>query len=338
MASTYDEAGVDLDAADEVVERISDAVQSTWGPDVVGAFGGFAGGIEMPTGYRNPVLMMSTDGVGTKLDIARRAQSFDGVGADLVAMCVDDLAAAGASPLAFTDYIAVGSIQPDREAAIVRSVATACAAAGVALLGGETAEHPGTMPSHAIDIAGTALGVAERDGIVTGAGIAPGDVVIGVPSPNLRSNGFSLVRSVLDDLDLNAPFPGETRSAAEVLLEPSVIYAPAVVAAIGVGGVHGLAHVTGGGLAGNVRRVLPDSVSIEIDAQTWDVPNVFAVVQDRGGVATEEMRTVFNMGIGFVLAVESDRSAEVCGVFASHGHAARPIGRVVAGDRTITYV
>ncbi|MDH3397384.1 MAG: AIR synthase related protein, partial [Acidimicrobiia bacterium] len=200
--STYRDSGVDLEAAGEFVAQIGPAVQATWNDRVVGGFGGFAAGIRIPSGYERPVLMMSTDGVGTKIELARMTDLIKGLGFDLVAMCIDDLAAVGARPLAFTDYLAVGSLQPERDRVLIESIAAACLAAGCALLGGETAEHPGAMPVHAFDLAGTALGIVEEDQEVTGASIQKGDLVIGVESPNLRSNGFSLVRAVLGDVDL----------------------------------------------------------------------------------------------------------------------------------------
>lgn len=321
--STYRDAGVDLDSADHVVDRIGSAVTSTWGPNVVGAFGGFAGGFTLPAGRRDPLLMMSTDGVGTKLEIARRLDRFEGVGADLVAMCVDDLAVAGATPIAFTDYIATGRIETTRIATIVGSIAAACRTAGCALVGGETAEHPGTMEWDAIDLAGTALGVVERDEHLTGALIVPGDTILGVVSPNLRSNGFSLVRHIIRDLDLEtAELDGV--ALADLLLDPSVIYAPAAVAAATA--VHGYAHVTGGGLEANLARVLPPGVRAEVRSDRWPVPPIFDYLASLGEVADEEMRRVFNMGIGFV-AVTADPDA-VAGAFADHGHTTHEIGHI----------
>jgi phosphoribosylformylglycinamidine cyclo-ligase len=225
--TTYREAGVDLEGADDHIGRIAETVVATWGPEVVGGFGGFAAGIRIPDGYRSPVLMMTTDGVGTKLDLARRTGRWDGVGWDLVAMCVDDLAAAGARPLALVDYMAVGRLDANRDRAIVSSIAAACTEAGCALLGGETAEHPGVMDSDAVDLAAAALGVVE-DGEQLGPDrVRRGDLIVGLASPNLRSNGFSLVRKA---------FGEDAETHADLLLAPSVIYSTVVLEAIAAGG------------------------------------------------------------------------------------------------------
>ncbi|MDH3306624.1 MAG: phosphoribosylformylglycinamidine cyclo-ligase [Acidimicrobiia bacterium] len=333
--ATYKQAGVDIEAADRLVGSIAADVTRTWGNDVVGGFGGFAAGIRIPAGFEHPILMMSTDGVGTKLEIARRHDALDGIGFDLVAMCVDDLAAVGASPLGFTDYIAVGAIDPVREQRIVRSVAAACAAAGCALLGGETAEHPGVMGVDHLDVAGAALGIVEEGHEVTGDGIRPGDAVIGMFSPNLRSNGFSLVRQVFDLDRLHDQFPGDTRSVGDVLTEPSVIYSPAVLAAVATGGVHGLAHITGGGLPGNVGRPLPTGLQAVIDTASWMPPGVFEVVARRGEISRPEMFATFNMGIGFVAVAQRGATDDIIATFAAHGHDAAVIGSIRPGDQPV---
>ncbi|MEE8375562.1 MAG: phosphoribosylformylglycinamidine cyclo-ligase [Acidimicrobiia bacterium] len=317
--TSYRAAGVDLDGASKHVASISEEVRSTWTENVVGAFGGFAAGVEIPPGYDNPVVMMSTDGVGTKLDLARRVGAWDGVGADLVAMCVDDLAAAGAKPLGFVDYMAVGSLQPERDTAIVKSIARACLEAGCALLGGETAEHPGVMEPDAVDLAGAVMGVVENGEELGPHLVGDGDLIVGFLSPNLRSNGFSLVRMVFgDDIENHAP----------ALLESSVIYAPAVLEAVGIGAVHAGAHITGGGIAENLGRVVPEGLSAIIDTSTWQIPPVFDLVSDRG-VSQDEMFRTFNMGIGFCLVVETD---VVDDVLAASRHEPRVIGRITTGD------
>lgn len=333
--TSYREAGVDLTGADRHVSRIAPLVTATWGPAVVGGFGGFAAGVELPAGYRRPVLMLSTDGVGTKIEIARRTGRWDGIGFDLVAMCVDDLAVVGARPLAFVDYLAVGALDSDRDAALVGSVARACTAVGAALVGGETAEHPGIMERDQVDLAGAALGVVEKGEEVTGERIRPGDVVVGIASPNLRSNGFSLVRRVFADADLSARFPGEEATMADVLLRPSVLYAPAVLAAVESGAVRGAAHITGGGLPGNLVRTLPDGCRAVLDTSSWEKPNVFTVLAQRGGIADDAMAETFNLGIGFCLVVASDDAAAVVSIIGGHGHDARVIGEVLAGDRSV---
>lgn len=299
--TSYRRAGVDLDGAEAHVDRISDTVVSTWGPDVVGVFGGFAAGVKIPDGYRSPVLMMTTDGVGTKLDLARRANRWEGVGWDLVAMCVDDLAASGARPLALVDYMAVGRLDADRDRAIVESVAAACSEAGCALLGGETAEHPRVMEVHSVDLAAAALGVVEEGEQLSPARVSEGDVIVGLASPNLRSNGFSLVREVLGDA---------VEDYFDMLLEPSVIYAPQVLRAVATGAVKSAAHITGGGIPGNLVRAVPAGLGALVDISSWEVPTVFELL-GYAGVARDELFRVFNMGIGFCLVVDPTAVGDV---------------------------
>lgn len=322
----YRAAGVDLDAADDHVARIGPLVTSTWTDGVLGAFGGFATGIRLPEGYRSPVLMMSTDGVGTKLDLARLTGRWEGVGSDLVAMSVDDLAVSGARPLAFVDYMAVGALDGERDTVIVSSVASACREAGCALLGGETAEHPGVMDVDAVDLAGAALGVVEEGQELGPDRVREGDLLVGLHSPNLRSNGFSLVRRIFDGTDLDDPFPEEGVSVGEVLTRPSVIYTPAVLAATTTGAVHAAAHVTGGGLAANLARSVPPELEATVDHWGWEWPHVFTEIQRRGGVSVEVMRRTFNLGIGFCLVVDP---AGVDAVLdATSAHAPTVIGHI----------
>lgn len=325
--TSYRDAGVDLEGADRHVEAIAGLVTATWGPGVVGGFGGFAAGVELPPGYRRPVLMLSTDGVGTKLALIAATGRWDGVGFDLVAMCADDLAAAGAQPIAFVDYMAVGSLQPARDRAIVASIAEACADIGMPLVGGETAEHPGVMAAGDVDLAGAALGVVEHGRQIDGTAIRPGDVIIGLPSPNLRSNGFSLVRRVFAGADLTRPFPGEDSSLGEELTRPSVLYTPHVMAAFDTGFVRGAAHITGGGLPGNLPRTLPEGCGAEIDPRAWEMPGVFRMIAQRGPVAWEDMAAAFNLGIGFCLVTTPSDADAV--LDATRTTESRVIGRVV---------
>jgi phosphoribosylformylglycinamidine cyclo-ligase len=334
--STYRETGVDLDAADELVDRIGWRVTSTWTDDVIGGFGGFAAGIRLPPGYQKPVLMMSTDGVGTKAEIARVTGLVEGLGYDLLAMVADDLAAAGALPIAMQDYIAVGYLDLDRVELLVESIADACADNDVALLGGETAEHPGTIEGDRFDLAATALGIVELGDEVDNERIEAGDVIIGVHSPNLRSNGFSLVRAlIVDQLDLDAQFPGSDLTVAETLLQPSIVYAPAVMNALARSEAHGLAHITGGGLPGNVARILPEGTASAIERSRWTVPDVFDVIQKLGSVAEDEMFRTFNMGIGFVAIAPEDDADRLIKGFDSHSLEATVIGRIVEGEQTV---
>lgn len=315
--TSYQEAGVDLEGAARHVGNISDLVTSTWTDKVVGGFGGFAAGVEIPGGYHSPVLMMSTDGVGTKLELARRSGNWGGVGHDLVAMCVDDLAAVGARPLGFVDYMAVEAIDLIRDSAIVESISAACSLAGCPLLGGETAEHPGVMKREAVDLAGAVMGVVEKGSEWGPQRVKEGDVVIGLISPNLRSNGFSLIRSVFGD---------EIDQHLELLLEPSVIYSPAVLALEDQ--VHSAAHITGGGLADNLARALPNGVGAIVDTTRWDRPAVFDLVSSMD-VSPNEMWHTFNMGIGFCVIASPADIQNIMSVVQRHDP--RVIGEITHG-------
>jgi phosphoribosylformylglycinamidine cyclo-ligase len=323
--NTYRSAGVSLQGADRHVETIAPLVTSTWGPLVEGSFGGFAAGIRVPPGYRNPILMMTTDGVGTKLELARQTGRWDGVGYDLVAMVIDDLAATGARPLGLVDYMAVGALDPERDTRVVDSIAAACREGGVALLGGETAEHPGVMAPDQIDLAAAALGVLEAGEELGPARVTEGDIIIGLPSPNLRSNGFSLARQIVADRDLDDVFPGEDASLGEVLLRPSVLYSPVVQPILGL--CHSAVHVTGGGLPGNIPRVLPNGLGAELKMGSWEIPPIFRVLKDWGRLSEEELLSVFNMGIGFLLIVPPDAAGEVATTIGGV-----VVGRILAGD------
>jgi phosphoribosylformylglycinamidine cyclo-ligase len=312
--TSYRDAGVDLDGADRHVTRIASSVTATWGPQVIGAFGGFAAGVRVPERYSRPVLMMTTDGVGTKLELARRTGLWQGVGHDLVAMCVDDLAAVGARPLGLVDYMAVGALDPDRDATIVGSIAQACLIARCPLLGGETAEHPDVMDPDAVDLAATAMGVVEEGAELRPDRVEVGDVVVGLVSHNLRSNGFSLVRRVFGD---------DLEEHAVELLQPSVIYSPLVLDVIDGGGVHAAAHITGGGIAANLARSLPEGMGAVIEADAWEPPPVFASIAERG-VDQGEMFRTFNMGIGFCLVVAPPDLGRILGGIDD----AKPIGMI----------
>lgn len=323
--NTYRSAGVSLRGADRHVEAIAPLVTSTWGPLVEGSFGGFAAGIRIPAGYQNPILMMTTDGVGTKLELARQTGRWDGVGYDLVAMVIDDLAATGARPLGLVDYMAVGALDPERDTRVVASIAAACREGGVALLGGETAEHPGVIPPDQVDLAAAALGVVEAGAELGPTRVSEGDLVVGLASPNLRSNGFSLVRQIVAERDLDQPFPGEAASLAEVLLQPSVLYSPVVQPSLA--DCHAAVHVTGGGLVGNLPRVLPAGLGIEIDPSSWEIPPVFQVLAQWGRVREHELYSIFNMGIGFCLIAAPEKTEKL---ISSTGGIL--IGRVITGS------
>lgn len=334
--TSYEESGVNLGAADELIERIGWRVTSTWTEDVVGGFGGFAAGIQIPVGFEHPVLMMSTDGVGTKADLARQAGLLEGLGYDLLAMVTDDLVAAGAQPIAMTDYIATGRLDVDRIETIVESIVDACNEADVALLGGETAEHPGVMAPDQFDLAATALGIVELGEEIDATNVTPGDVIVGVKSPNLRSNGFSLVRAIVArSLPLDSTFPDTDKQTAEVLLDPSIVYSPAVLNLLARIRPHGLAHITGGGLPGNVIRILPEGSRAMIERSRWEVPHVFQVIQRLGEVPAGDMFRTFNMGIGFTCVVTEEDADATLAAFENSDLDAAIIGRIVEGDRGV---
>jgi phosphoribosylformylglycinamidine cyclo-ligase len=341
VGETYAGAGVSIDAGEAAVDRIKPLVRATYRPEVIGDLGGFGGLFDIASlGYRHPVLVSTTDGVGTKALVAAAAGRYDTIGLDLVAMCVDDLVCQGAQPLFFLDYVSIGKVDPAQIEQLVGGIAAGCRQAGCALIGGEMAEHPGVMAPGEFDLVGFAVGVAEREALVTGATVTPGDVLIGLPSPNLRSNGFSLARRVLFEvagLGLDDPaWDGATTSVADELLSPSVIYAPAVLDVMRTVEVHAVAHITGGGLAGNLSRVLAPGTDAVVDTSTWEVPRLFGEIQRLGSVATDEMRKVFNLGIGMVLVVPGDQATRACAVLSAQGHRAVVVGEVVAGGgRTV---
>ncbi len=341
--ATYAGAGVDIGAGERAVDRIRPLVDSTLRPEVVGALGGFGGLFALQAGrYRQPVLVAGTDGVGTKSLVAEAVGRFDTIGIDLVAMCVDDLVCQGAEPLFFLDYLAVGSVDPDRMAELVGGVAEGCRQVGATLLGGEMAEHPGVMAPGAFDPVGFAVGVVERDELLGPHRVEVGDVLVGLASPGLRCNGYTLARHVLLEragLALDGPaWEGAATSLADELLRPSVIYTPAVRAAVAATDVHAIAHITGGGLAGNLPRVLPEGSRAVVDRRTWTVPPIFGEIRRLGPVSDEEMLRVFNLGVGMVLVVPGDGVDGSLSALRQAGATATPVGRVEAGERGIELV
>src|SRR5690606_26406312 len=290
LGTSYEDAGVSIAAGEEAVERIKEKVRSTFRPEVIGDIGGFGGLFSFANHrFRHPVLVSSTDGVGTKALVAQAAGRFDTIGIDLVAMCVDDLVCQGAEPLFFLDYIAVGKLDPDHIEQLVEGVAEGCRQAGCALIGGEMAEHPGAMAPGEFDLVGFAVGVAERDRILDGSAVSVGDALIGLPSPNLRSNGYALARRVLLEragrrLDEPA-WDGAHHTLGDELLSPSVIYSPAIAALLRVVDVRAVAHITGGGIPGNLNRVLNSRTDAVVDRDTWESPRIFGEIQALGGVS-----------------------------------------------------
>ncbi len=331
---TYAEAGVDIDAGNALVERIKPAAKATDRPGVVAGLGGFGGLFDLKAaGYADPILVAATDGVGTKLRIGIDTGLVDGLGQDLVAMCVNDLVCQGAEPLFFLDYFATGKLSVDMAARVVEGIARACAACGTALIGGETAEMPGMYPAGDFDLAGFAVGAMER-GTALPAGVEEGDVLIGLASNGVHSNGYSLVRRVVETAGLgwDAPSPFSDGTLGAELLAPTRLYVTAALAAIRAGGVHGLAHITGGGLTENVPRVLPEGLGVEIDLSAWTLPPVFRWLADAGGIATPELLKTFNSGIGMVVVAAADKADAVEAALTGAGESTARIGRVVAGQ------
>lgn len=341
--ATYAGAGVDIDAGDAAVDRIRPLVASTLRSEVLGGLGNFGGLFALDTEkYDHPVLVAGTDGVGTKVLVAQATGRYDTIGIDVVAMCVDDLVCQGAEPLFFLDYISTGLVDPDQMAELVAGVADGCRQVGAALLGGEMAEHAGVMKPGEFDLVGFAVGVVERDQILSPDRVRAADILIGLPSPGLRSNGYTLARQVLLEragLSLDAPaWDGATTSLADELLAPSVLYTPAVLAAIDAAEVHGVAHITGGGIPGNLPRALPDGLRAIVERDTWKVPRIFHEVQRLGQVEDAEMLRVFNLGLGMVVIVSADSADDALDALRSAGQDAVVVGWVEAGERGVELI
>ena len=332
---TYRAAGVDIERGEEAVERIKAHVRSTFRPEVIGDLGGFGGLFSIAQhGLAEPVLVSSTDGVGTKSMIARLTGRYDTIGIDLVAMSADDIAVQGAEPLLFLDYVSIGALDPDMVDAIVAGVAEGCRQAGCALIGGEMSEHPDLMAPGEFDLVGFAVGIVDRSAILPQR-VAAGDRIIGFESPGLRSNGYSLARRALLDRagrDLDGPaWTGAHHSLGDELLRPSAIYAPAMAGLRRRVEVHAFAHVTGGGIAGNLERVLPGDLDGVVRRGIWDEPRIFAEVQAAGDIADEEMERTFNLGLGMLAVVPAREVERALDTVRASGHRAWEVGEIVAG-------
>ena len=330
---TYADAGVDIDAGNALVERITPAAAATARPGVMAGLGGFGALFDLKAaGDADPILVAATDGVGTKLRVAIETGLLDGVGRDLVAMCVNDLVCQGAEPLFFLDYFATGRLEVASAARVIEGIAAGCREAGCALVGGETAEMPGMYAGDDFDLAGFAVGAMER-GTALPAGVTPGDVLLGLASSGVHSNGYSLVRRVVagSGLGWEAPAPFGDGTLGAALAEPTRIYVRAALAAIRAGGLRGLAHVTGGGLTENLPRVLPEGLGAEVDLDAWALPEVFGWLRAAGGIAEAEMLKTFNCGIGMVAVVAAERAEALAAVLTDAGERVTVIGRVVRG-------
>lgn len=329
---SYRDAGVDIDAGNKLVELIKPAVRTTLRPEVLTGLGGFGGLFRIaPDQYRDPVLVSGTDGVGTKLMLARSLGMHDGIGIDLVAMCVNDILACGAEPLFFLDYYATGQLRLDSAQAVIEGIAAGCRQAGCALIGGETAEMPGMYGADEYDLAGFAVGIVERDRIVDGSRILPGHRLLGLSSSGPHSNGYSLIRKVLEvsGADPLETLDGTGEALGKALMAPTRIYVKPVLQCLDNHPIDGIAHITGGGLTENITRVLPTGLGLRIDRRTWQTPAVFQWLQTTGGIAEAEMLRTFNCGIGMVLLVAEEAAAGLAAELTRLGETVQDIGSVV---------
>ncbi|MBI2345484.1 MAG: phosphoribosylformylglycinamidine cyclo-ligase [Deltaproteobacteria bacterium] len=335
MSSRYLAAGVDIDRGDLFVRLIGKTARSTYRPEVLSGIGGFAAHFRLATDrYREPILVSCTDGVGTKLKIAIECGQPGGIGTDLVAMCVNDLACSGAEPLFFLDYLATGTLRPPFHARVIEGIAAACKTVGCALVGGETAEMPGVYQGDDFDLAGFAVGIVERKELIDGSGIRPGHTIVGVASTGFHSNGYSLLRKLCADhgLSWNTQLPDTDQTIGEALLSPTALYSPLVQALVARHRIAGIAHITGGGLTANIPRILPAGCQALIDWSHWELPPAMAYFAKLGGLSDDELRTVFNCGVGLVLVVPAADAEKSCGSCRKHGFHAISIGTIGSMD------
>ncbi|GAA0430170.1 phosphoribosylformylglycinamidine cyclo-ligase [Lentibacillus halophilus] len=333
MENRYKQAGVDVEQGYEAVNRMKTHIHQTSRPETLGGIGAFAGLFDLTSfSYQEPVLVSGTDGVGTKLKLAVQMGRHDTIGVDLVAMCVNDIVAQGAEPLFFLDYIASGKTDPEWAEQIVSGISAGCVDAGAALIGGETAEMPGMYASGAYDLSGFAVGIAEKSRLVTGESIAVGDAVIGLRSSGIHSNGYSLVRKLVEDLELTKTYDGLDAPLGDVLLTPTKIYATPIQSVMQDVTIKGMAHITGGGFHENLPRMLPEGIGVELHTSSWDEPGIFTFLQDIGDMSDEEMYQIFNMGIGMSLVVAQKDADTVLRILADIGEQAWVIGETVSDE------
>ncbi|SFC90288.1 phosphoribosylformylglycinamidine cyclo-ligase [Bacillus sp. OV322] len=340
MANAYKDAGVDIEAGYEAVERMKKHVQRTLRPEVLNGLGGFGGMFDLSSlGLKEPVLVSGTDGVGTKLKLAFMLDKHDSIGIDCVAMCVNDIVVQGAEPLYFMDYIACGKAKPEVIESIVKGVAEGCRDAGCALIGGETAEMPGMYQDDEYDLAGFTVGACEKSGLVNGNSMKAGDVLIGLASSGIHSNGYSLVRKILledEKLDLHSYFEEFGTTLGEELLTPTKIYVKPLLSAMKKYQIKGMAHITGGGFIENIPRMMPENLGADIQKNSWAIPAIFSFLEKRGKLNQAEMFNIFNMGIGMVLAVSENVAADLISHFEECGEKAYVIGKVT-DDKGVSF-
>lgn len=331
---SYKDAGVDIDAGEALVQRIKSVAKATTRPEVVGGLGGFGALCRIPAGYKSPLLVSGTDGVGTKLKLALDLNRHETIGQDLVAMCVNDLLVCGAEPLFFLDYYATGKLDVDVAETVIKGIGDGCRLSNCALIGGETAEMPGMYQDDDYDLAGFCVGVVEESEVITGQNVAQGDVLIALASSGVHSNGYSLVRKVIEvsGVDIHTHELDNDEILADALMKPTRIYVQSVNALqkqLGNDNIHAMAHITGGGLTENLPRVLPDELSVQIDLATWQLPAVFVWLQQAGNISLSEMVRTFNCGVGFVIVVPFDKKEEVLSFLHAQGETAWQIGQIV---------
>ncbi len=329
---TYKDAGVDIDAGEALVERIKSVAAKTHRPGVMGSLGGFGGLFALPTGYQEPILVSGTDGVGTKLRVAIEQNHHDGVGIDLVAMCVNDIVVCGAEPLYFLDYYATGKLDVDVAASVVGGIGKGCELAGCALVGGETAEMPGMYSEGDYDLAGFAVGIAEKQKLIDGSKVSAGDVILGLNSSGPHSNGYSLIRKVIERAggDLSTELDG--KPLREHLLAPTRIYVKPLLKLIDTLPVHALSHITGGGLLENIPRVLPDNTKAVLDASLWTRPAIFSWLQQQGNIDHTEMARTFNCGLGMVVIVSKDNADQAVSLLQAAGEQVQIVGEIATAN------
>lgn len=330
---SYKDAGVDIDAGEALVERIKSVTQATRRPEVLSGLGGFGALFEVPTGYRKPVLVSATDGVGTKLKLAIEMRKHDTIGIDLVAMCVNDLIVCGAEPLFFLDYYATGGLDVDAAAEVVTGIGEGCRQAGCSLIGGETAEMPGMYQPGDYDLAGFSVGIVEKDEIIDNSMVKPGDTLIGLASSGPHSNGYSLIRKVIEvaEAQLSDSFGDST--LGDTLLVPTEIYVKAMQALRAEVPVHGIAHITGGGIIENLPRIMPDHTRAIIDSDSWTIPAIFEWLQLKGGISSREMARTFNCGLGMIICVPSDQAERALELLKPMTRGAAIIGHIEQSDQ-----
>lgn len=337
---SYRDAGVDIDAGNQFIDRIRDSVASTMRPEVLGGLGGFGGMFELPVDrYKKPVLVSGTDGVGTKLKLAIESNQHDTIGIDLVAMCVNDILVLGAEPLFFLDYYATGELKPEIAADVVAGIAEGCRQSGASLIGGETAEMPGMYSKGDYDLAGFCVGVVEKEAIIDGSKVSEGDTMIALASSGPHSNGYSLIRKVIEVSGAKLSQKCDNTTLGEALLAPTKIYVSSILAALKTIDIHAMAHITGGGLLENIPRVLPDDTQAVIEKDSWNLPGVFEWLQQSGNIEQSEMHRTFNCGVGMVIIVSAEDADTAIETFTQNGESAWRLGQIekLDGDAQVTF-